>query len=265
MTQQISGTREWAVASLNIHLGCSHRCRYCYARAQSERRKLCEPGQWGTDDYNRLKKRPFTGFDRKYDGTVMFPTTHDLHPDFLPEILEGIRRLLAADNTILLVSKPHLSVIKAICEEFHSVQTDQIKFRFTIGAMNDKILSYWEPGAPTYAERLASLKHAYDEGFYTSVSCEPMLDSPHVHILFYNLEPFVSADGVIWIGKMNEVRKRVDPNTSEEEIARIEAGQTDERIWEIYKCLKDNPKVRWKESIKKVVGLPLATEAGTDE
>jgi hypothetical protein len=41
-------------------------------------------------------------------------------------------------------------------------------------------------------------------------------------------------------------------------------SQNDERIWELYNRLKDNTKVRWKESIKKVVGLELATEAGLD-
>jgi hypothetical protein len=44
-------------------------------------------------------------------------------------------------------------------------------------------------------------------------------------------------------------------------VARIEQEQTDERITELYERLKDMPKVCWKESIKEVVGLPLATAA----
>jgi hypothetical protein len=44
----------------------------------------------------------------------------------------------------------------------------------------------------------------------------------------------------------------------------IERAQADGEIGLLYKALKDHPLVRWKESIKKVAGLPLATEAGED-
>jgi len=51
----------------------------------------------------------------------------------------------------------------------------------------------------------------------------------------------------------------------EKAIKKIEAGQTNDRILEIYDILKDDPKVRWKESFKSVLGLELAEEAGLDE
>jgi len=89
-----------------------------------------------------------------------------------------------------------------------------------------------------------------------------MLDSDNVAALFYRLEPIVTDS--IWIGKMNDVRNRVQPDTSEEAIARIEVGQTDERIKEIYEQLKNEPKVRWKESFKEVLGLELPQEPGLD-
>ena len=44
----------------------------------------------------------------------------------------------------------------------------------------------------------------------------------------------------------------------------IRAGQTDERITEIYAQLKKHPKAKWKDSIKKVVGLKMAQKAGLD-
>ena len=36
------------------------------------------------------------------------------------------------------------------------------------------------------------------------------------------------------------------------------------RIKEIYDEYKDNPKIKWKESIKKVIGLEIQTEKGLD-
>lgn len=258
---KISGTLEWSVKSLNIHLGCEHRCRYCYARDAAVRRhKFCTLEEWGTT-YNRLKEHPFTGFSKKYDGVVMFPTTHDLTPDIAADAIVGISKLIEVGNTVLLVSKPHLEVVKAICKAFGPVK-DRVRWRFTIGSFNDEILSYWEPGAPDFDERKASLVWAFKAGFSTSISVEPMLDSDNVVKLFHKLEPYVTD--TFWIGKMNQVAKRVQPGTSKKEIARIEAGQTHERIEAIYQTLKDEPKIRWKESIKSELGLELATEPGQD-
>ena len=91
-----------------------------------------------------------------------------------------------------------------------------------------------------------------------------MLDSHQIEELFNKVKPFVTNS--IWIGKMNKVRQRVQVVTPEDEqmVQRIEAGQTDERVKAIYAALKDEPLVRWKESFKQVLGLPLAEEAGED-
>ena len=151
-----------------------------------------------------------------------------------------------------------------MCKELKSFKK-QILFRFTIGALDNRILSYWEPGAPLFGERFDCLQYAYNSGFDTSVSCEPMLDSYGVVQLFDVLCPYVT-DG-IWIGKMNNVRQRVNIKDAEteKEVKLIEAGQTEKRIFEIYEILKDDPKVRWKESFKEVLGLKLADRAGEDK
>jgi hypothetical protein len=44
----------------------------------------------------------------------------------------------------------------------------------------------------------------------------------------------------------------------------IERAQADGEIGLLYKALKDHPLIRWKESVKKVVGLELAERAGLD-
>jgi DNA repair photolyase len=260
--KKISGTREWAKSEINCVDGCEHGCRYCYARAMALRfHRIETEADWTTMtvrqevvDRNRTKRK----------GRVMFPTSHDITPAVLTPCLTLLDKLLQAGNDLLIVSKPHLSCITEICDRFSDFRS-QILFRFTIGAMDDRILSFWEPGAPPFAERFDALKCAFKAGYATSVSVEPMLDSPHVVAMFHKLAPFVTD--CIWIGKMNKIKARVDVDSPEmeAEIERIEAGQTDECIEAIYRTLKDDPKVKWKESVKSVVGLPLATEAGTDE
>jgi len=45
----ISGTKEWSVESVNCVTGCSHNCRYCYARAMALRfHRIKRPEDWAT-------------------------------------------------------------------------------------------------------------------------------------------------------------------------------------------------------------------------
>ena len=161
--------------------------------------------------------------------------------------------LLKAGNRVLVVSKPHLDCIEPICRDLASYR-DQILFRFTIGACDGAVLSFWEPGAPAYAERMACLQYAHEEGFQTSVSIEPMLVSAHIDALVADVMPHVTE--TIWIGKMNHLG-RLAKNASAQlltAIQGIEAGQTDAIIRAIHARHQANPVIRWKDSIRKVVG-----------
>ena len=262
MGKEISGTKEWSVESVNCVTGCSHDCRYCYARYDAVERykRVKKAADWPN---MVVRERDVQKKRKKAKGNVMFPTTHDITPEVLEPCSEVLSRLLCAGNKVLVVTKPHLACIKELCLRFHS-RTDQILFRFTIGTMNEAILKYWEPGAPTFSERLRSLIHAFDAGFGTSVSAEPLLDKFGVDMFVELLTPFITD--ALWIGKMNHVRSRVKIETAKDEemVKAIEWINRDAEIEEVYEILCDNPKVKWKESIKKVIGLDLATRAGED-
>ena len=257
----ISGTREWAVAEINCNLGCPHDCRYCYARVAALNKGLID----SVSDWTRPRtinsevesSRPF------YDGQVMFPTAHDIVAENLEEALQVLSRLLEAGNQVLVVSKPSRFCIEQICERF-SEQRKQILFRFTITSRNSDILGFWEPGAPPYQERLESLQLAFKRGFQTSISIEPMLDLEDVRGMIDEVEPYVNHS--IWVGKLNRIeeRVRIDSPAAAAEVERIRNEQKDRNIIDLYEELKQRPLIRWKESIKLVVGLPLATESGLD-
>lgn len=257
----IRGTREWAVANIDCCTGCPHGCRYCYARYDAVVRKQEIPADsWQEcvvrqEDVNRTYPL--------YDGQVMFPTTHDIVPEILNDCITVIASLLRVGNRVLLVTKPHMLCIERLCREFVS-QKEQILFRFTITARDNELLQFWEPGAPGYDERKECLYLARDLDFETSVSVEPMLDSGDIVDMFHDLAPAVTHS--IWIGKMNRIGTRVQVATAQEQeqVNRILAGQDDTRIREIYERLKMEPLVRWKESIKSIVGLELSREAGLD-
>ena len=257
----IRGTREWAVAEINCNVGCPHDCRYCYARVAALNKGLIDSASdWPKSrviDAEVDCRRP------RYGGQVMFPTAHDIVEDNLEDALQVVSRLLEAGNQVLIVSKPSLVCIEQICDRF-SGQRSQILFRFTITSRNSDILRFWEPGAPDYQERLTSLQLAWRRGFQTSVSIEPMLDLEDLVGLIDEIEPYVSHS--IWVGKLNRIEERVQIDTDEvaAEVGRIRNEQEDQNIIGLYEALKDRPLIRWKESIKMVVGLPLATESGLD-
>ena len=247
-----TGTREWAKKNVNCVQGCAYRCRYCYARANALRfKRITDPREWGTA-YHRVNQAEVSRRRRKHAGRVMFPTTHDITPEFLEPCLTVAGKLLGAGNELLIVSKPNMDCIARICSRYAKFRP-QILFRFSIGTIDDGLLKYWEPYAPPFDERMDCLRLAASLGFGTSVSCEPLLDADRAVALFCTVEPFVTE--TIWIGKMNRVRQRVLPGTAEEAIRRIEAGQTPGRIREIYAALDDQPKVRWKDSYRAVLGL----------
>jgi DNA repair photolyase len=261
---RISGTKEWAVENVNVVRGCEHRCRYCFARRRArDLKRIHSFDEWGTT-YNQERPAEVKKGRKNYGGTVMFPTTHDITPQFLEPCVQVLHQLLDAGNRVLIVTKPHLDCTQRLCREFSTFKS-QILFRFTIGAMNDAVLSFWDTHAPSFTERFKCLKHAHQKGFETSVSVEPMLDPPNVVQLFHRLEPYVTHS--IWLGKMNQIHNRVQPSDAAERQAcdRLEGQQSDENIRGIFAQLKDEPLVRWKDSIKQVMGLVPAEQAGMDQ
>lgn len=246
------GTREWADRSYNICLGCRHGCLYCYARSMAARLRpgLGSPERWPVQVLN--PKRSDLGAKVPACGVVMFPTSHDLVPEILPQALDTIRNLLER-NQVLLVSKAHLAVVRGICREF-APRRDDLLFRLTIGSLERERCAFWEPVAPAPAERLAALRRAYERGFHTSVSCEPMLSGPEETLkLVKTIEAFVTD--TIWIGKMQRIPCRLNTHVPGFAGARdrIRALQTDASILELVAALAGHPRIRWKDSIRAVI------------
>ena len=260
-TKGVFGTKEWAEKTANCLSGCSHDCRYCYAKTMALRfgRKTRENWRVEEPDLSQVR-RVCKGKPCK----VMFPSTHDITPASLDICMDALGMLIGFGHKVLVVSKPHVCCIREICSRFADMK-EGILFRFTIGSTDDGTLSLWEPGAPCFGERLESLKLAREAGFETSVSCEPMLDDK-VRRVVDTVTPYTTQS--IWIGKMNQLRQRLSINGKDADIVEkaecLIASQNDDRIRAIHADLANHPLVRWKESIKKVLGMEIPTTAGLD-
>ena len=259
----VFGTTEWAASNVNIIKGCSNDCKYCFSKEMSIRFKRKTPENWKEEEVNWevYNKTP-----RYREGYIMFPSTHDITPEHLDLATDYLKRLLGAGNKVLIVSKPSFECIKQICDTFSDYK-ERILFRFTIGSTSNKTLKFWEPDAPDYEERKKALIYAYEAGYQTSISCEPMLDNK-INKVIDDLKEYVTD--AIWLGKMNFAIRRLRTNgqLNAETLAAAEQlleWQSDEAIKKLYKKYKDNPQIKWKESIKKVVGIEVSTIKGEDK
>jgi len=232
------GTKDWTNKTVNFVSGCENDCRYCYAKGMAIQFKQVKEGEWCN---MRVRQHDVEKRHKNYGGIVMFPSSHDLTPTVINEAIIVLKNLIKAGNQVLVVSKPRTECIEKICSEFQEYKKN-ILFRFTIGARNNDILSFWEPGAPTFEERREALRYAHEKGFATSVSMEPILDMNDVLDLFFELEPFVSD--TLWLGKMNHIKKNI--KFDDQEVKRIEQGQSQENCDLVYELLKDEPKAKFK-------------------
>lgn len=248
-----TGTREWAASNVNIQDGCEHDCRYCYAKTMAIRFKRATAASW---KHPRFRQHDLErGFTRR-SGRIMFPTAHDITDRNIDECLTVLERMLHAGNDLLIVSKPTLECVRRLCDTLAPFR-NQILFRFSIGSTDDAILSYWEPGAPDFTDRLNALQYANLNEFQTSVSGEPMLDS-NPDALIEAVQPYVTDS--IWLGKVNRLRSILPLNClgDQESIRRAEAliaTQNDQTIHALYHRHRQNPIIKWKDSIKAVIGL----------
>lgn len=245
-----SGTREWADHNVNCIKGCTNDCRYCYARMMAKRFGRTVDSDWK----DMVINQPAVDKEyRKLNGRVMFPSTHDITDE--REVKEAcftvIGKLLEAGNEVLITTKPRLSVIKEIVNKFATFR-EQLQFRFTITSINNELLSFWEPNAPTFEERFTSLKYAHRKTFKTSVSVEPFLDyTPQ--LLINKLSPFITES--IWLGPMNYVPRNGMSSEDEKRCLEIRRNYQCGHLFEIYEELRTFPLIRFKDSMTNRLNL----------
>lgn len=249
MKPKITGTREWADYNVNCVSGCSNNCRYCYAKMMANRFGRATEENWKIMKIRHEKVNKDYG---KKPGRVMFPSSHDItdDPDIENACFSVLSNLLENGNEVLVTTKPNFSTTKKIVSRFDAYR-ERIQFRFTITSLDDDLLSFWEPNAPLFQERINSLKFAFTEKYRTSVSIEPFLDY-HPEELVKYVEPYCTES--IWIGKMNYIRRNNLTLFEKKYYENVRKNYTWEHLEEIFFNLKDNPKIRFKDSFGIITG-----------
>lgn len=240
-----TGTKEWSETSINIQKGCQNDCMYCYAAQMANRFGWRKREDWAREELTKVATRK--SFPAR-EGVVMFPTSHDITPFNIEGSIRVLKLNLEKGNKVLIVSKPRLECISRLVAELEPWKA-QVMFRFTIGTLREETSKFWEPGAPLPSERLACLSLAFEAGFETSVSSEPMLGGVESTITVVEAcRPYITD--TIWLGKMNRVQVAPEHAEAAKEIKRL---QRDDEIMKLYRHYEKDLLVSWKDSIKAVV------------
>lgn len=243
------GTREISDFSANIQVGCSNNCRYCYAAHRAVTGGYVKNRDaWGKDF---LKSSPPI-FGKKYEGVVMYPTTHDITRRYLSAHCHTISQILEAGNELVICSKARLDCMQKVAANCDGYK-DKVTFTITITTLDEAQSVFWEPNAPLPCERIAALQFLHEKGFKTSVIIEPLLQGPCSALGIYQaVSSFVSD--AIWIGTMNMVDQRVDISTSDNAmaVAAIKCYQSIDNLRFLYYSMKDLSKVKFKSSVMRI-------------
>ena len=259
---------EWTVArnNVNFQTGCSNACIYCYGRFMFHAERLKQEAEAQGKEFHWgnviIRKKDVEANYGLKDGPVGFPTSHDITPENLADYLTVLGKLLRAGNKILIITKPVPECIQAICNASIFFK-DDILFRFTITAKSSDVLKFWEPNAPSYEDRFECLKYAYEAGFQTSVSIEPMLEYPRAQEMVDEMLPYITDS--VWFGKMNHIKSFDNPDEDlKAELGKVGAGHSDDNIKALYEIYRNNPKIKWKLAYKDVLGIALPPAPGMD-
>ncbi len=197
------GTSEWSVKTVNCCTGCSHDCRYCYAKRNGHPIQTSHSQASGR--LSEYDQRMSIELHKKYDGQVMFPSSHDITPNNLDACLTVMSCWLLATGC-WWSAKPALGMHKGDLWDVQArIGEDEFCCGFTIAPAMTRSCRI---GSRMHPMVMKSEKQCLDyasqrHDFRTSVSVEPMLDSANIDILISELSTYVTHS--IWIGTMNHL------------------------------------------------------------
>lgn len=168
--------REYSPYACNLYIGCSHRCRYCYAPHTLQR---SEENYFGIPSprKNVLKYLEKDLQIKSYHKQIMLSFIGDDYcnnTDHSQTTREALMLLNKYSAPVALLSKGGEKMLRDV-DVFLSFGS-RIAVGTTLTFFDETKSREWEVGASLPMERLATLKQLHEQGLRTLASFEPVIE-----------------------------------------------------------------------------------------
>ncbi len=168
--------REYSPYALNIYIGCSHRCKYCYAPHTLQRK---ESEYFGKPEPRKdiLKQLEKDLQKNRYTEQVLLSFVGDCYCDSADNgmtVREVLKLLNHYKVPVAVLSKGGKKMLRDL--DIFKQFGDRITVGTTLTFLDEKKSKEWEPFASTPSERLETLKTLHDNGIKTFASFEPTIE-----------------------------------------------------------------------------------------
>lgn len=204
--------REYADLALNIYMGCTHGCLYCYGPTALHvtRKKFNESANPKSCVVERVKKDAELLSKRGDCPEILLSFIGDPYQPAETEL--GLTRqiieiLIWHDLPFTILTKGGTRAVR----DFDLLREyPKCSFGTTMVLWTEHHTEKWEPGAADHDDRIEAIKTAGKMGIFTWVSLEPVIYPVHAIEIIRDLHEHVGH----WkIGKINylpEFEKRID-------------------------------------------------------
>ena len=197
--------REYSPYALNLYLGCSHRCKYCYAPSTMQRspdRYFGRPAP--RKDILRLIEKDLK--EHVYTEQILLSFIGDSYCDTADDgqtIRETLKLLNEYNAPVAVLSKGGKKMLRDM--DLFAAFEERITVGTTLTFMDETKSREWEPFASSPSERLETLKTLHDAGIKTFASFEPTIEPEESLKL---IEKTLADDSVdhYKIGKINHYK-----------------------------------------------------------
>ena len=168
--------REYSPYACNIYIGCSHRCKYCYAPHTIQR---SEDGYFGIPSprKNVLREMEKDLQSKKYDKQILLSFIGDVYcenTDNSQTTRDALALLNSYGAPVAVLTKGISKSLRDL--DIFKVFGSRIAVGSTLTFMDEEKSKEWESGADLPSARLTALKTLHDNGIHTFASFEPCLD-----------------------------------------------------------------------------------------
>ncbi len=168
--------REYSPFALNIYIGCSHRCRYCYAPHTLQKSSATYFGK--PEPRKDILKYLEKDLQKNvYKEQVLLSFVGDVYCDNADDSAttrEVLKMLSAYRVPVAVLSKGGKKMLRDL--DVFKTFGDRITVGTTLTFLDEEKSRYWEPFAALPSERLETLKILHDNGIKTFASFEPTIE-----------------------------------------------------------------------------------------